>query len=117
MADNRRKDWTDTEFVKASLDRSRRLIRDSNYRKVYGITLEDYERLLARQGGTCAICHSTGRKAKARWNEHYLDVDHDHETGQVRGLLCRRCNILLGYYEKYRHLLNSLKQYLQREAT
>lgn len=50
-----------------------------------GVTLDDYDRMLAEQGGGCAIC---GAPPKTR----RLDVDHDHKTGQVRGLLCVRCN-------------------------
>jgi hypothetical protein len=50
-----------------------------------GLSLDDYERLLAAQGGGCALC---GRKPKTR----RLDVDHDHRTGKIRGLLCQRCN-------------------------
>jgi Recombination endonuclease VII len=57
----------------------------------YGLTEETYNALLERQNGTCAIC---GKKAK-------LNIDHDHVTGQVRGLLCHGCNALLGKYERY----------------
>jgi hypothetical protein len=53
--------------------------------KVYGLTAEGYDDLLARQGGKCAICR--GRPKSKR-----LAVDHDHKTGAVRGLLCSRCN-------------------------
>jgi Recombination endonuclease VII. len=52
---------------------------------------ELYERLLAEQGGVCAIC---GNPPKTR----RLHVDHDHKTGRVRGLLCYRCNRLLASY-------------------
>jgi hypothetical protein len=66
-----------------------------NHLKRYGITLEDYECLLAEQGGNCAICgnHPPDKGASR------LSVDHDHGTGQVRGLLCRRCNTMLGLIE------------------
>lgn len=54
------------------------------YKQVYGITVEDYDRMFDEQGGVCAIC---GNGTKRR-----LAVDHNHETGVVRGLLCPRCN-------------------------
>lgn len=53
--------------------------------KTYGITGDDYEALLKRQGGKCAIC-------RARPKSKRLAVDHNHTTGAVRGLLCSRCN-------------------------
>lgn len=53
----------------------------------YGLTVEDYERMKRQQRGRCAIC----RKKSDR-----LDVDHCHRTGQVRGLLCVRCNRMIG---------------------
>lgn len=57
-------------------------------RELLGVTDEQYERLLAAQGGGCAIC---GNPPKTR----RLHVDHDHKTGAVRGLLCYRCNRFL----------------------
>lgn len=53
--------------------------------KTYGLEAGDYDRLLALQGGRCAIC-------RARPKTKRLAVDHDHKTGVVRGLLCSRCN-------------------------
>lgn len=60
-----------------------------------GVSPDEYEAMLARQGGVCAICgrpemgrHGTGRKK--------LAVDHDHRTGATRSLLCSRCNLALG---------------------
>jgi hypothetical protein len=55
----------------------------------YGIPLERYESLLASQHGGCACC------GEADGGEH-LHVDHDHETGEIRGLLCRNCNTAIG---------------------
>lgn len=60
----------------------------------YGITLEDYEALLVKQNGVCAICEEECKTGER------LSVDHDHETGAVRGLLCRACNFRLGQIEK-----------------
>lgn len=53
--------------------------------RVYGITIDEYYRIAEIQGDRCAICGARPRKYK-------LAVDHDHETGQIRGLLCKRCN-------------------------
>jgi hypothetical protein len=52
---------------------------------VYGIDKAEYERMYALQDGKCAICRNTPRTRR-------LSVDHNHKTGQVRGLLCKRCN-------------------------
>jgi hypothetical protein len=59
----------------------------------YGITIEGYDRLLAAQGGRCAICGSTETKSNAR--KHFC-IDHDHKTGEIRGLLCMTCNSGIG---------------------
>jgi hypothetical protein len=50
-----------------------------------GVTDDEYARMLAAQGGGCAICGATPKTRR-------LHVDHDHKTGTVRGLLCHRCN-------------------------
>lgn len=60
----------------------------------FGLSIQEYEALLAAQDGRCAVCRRTpdqaGRKPKL------LAVDHDHVTGQVRGLLCTNCNTAIG---------------------
>lgn len=66
--------------------------RDWHLRASYGISLAEYNALLAKQDGACGIC---GRKPPFGKFEH-LSVDHDHTTGLVRGLLCGYCNSFLG---------------------
>lgn len=59
--------------------------RNRYLQKTYGISIAEYDRLLAAQSGRCAICRGlSGGKN--------LAVDHNHKTGEVRGLLCKRCN-------------------------
>jgi len=73
-------------------------------KRKYGITKEEYTRLLEKQNGTCAICHGT---------QHVrLDVDHCHSTGRVRGLLCRRCNLMIGHGRNDLNILKKAIQYL-----
>lgn len=73
----------------------------------YGLSLADYERCLDLQNGVCAIC---GRPPDKR----ALDVDHDHVTGRVRGLLCPTCNSSLGIVEDY---LDQALAYLAKYAS
>ena len=61
--------------------------------RYYGITLEQFDSMLEAQGGVCAICGSVNH------NGRRLDIDHNHKTGKIRGLLCQACNIRLGFLE------------------
>ena len=72
--------------------------------QTYGLTIEQYDALLAAQGGRCAICVGERR--------YRLNVDHDHATGLVRGLLCRRCNKLLRDVRDDRVVLGMAARYL-----
>lgn len=79
--------------------------------KRFGITLADEERMLAQQGGACAICRTAFEKTKAK------HVDHDHQTGRVRGLLCVRCNLGLGFFKDNEQRLLSAIEYLRTAGT
>lgn len=83
--------------------------RDLAYRRRYGITIDDYENMKALQENRCAICDSL--EPGGRRNE--FCVDYDHETGQVRGLLCAACNRLLDVLES-RHWRNLAEIYLNK---
>lgn len=81
----------------------------------FGITVEDYDAMFEAQGGVCAGCkkpetsldHHSGRSRR-------LAVDHCHESGRVRGLLCQRCNIAIGQVRDSADLLEQLAAYLRR---
>ncbi len=84
--------------------RRKPLVRADMLRKRYGLTLEQYDALLERQGGGCALC---GRQAASG---SHLHVDHNHTTDAVRGILCVICNRALGVVEYVG--LNKVTQYL-----
>lgn len=83
--------------------------RNLKYVTRYGITVEDYERILAEQHGVCNICLQ--EQTTARNN---LCVDHCHITGEVRGLLCDHCNVGLGRFKDDPELLLRAVEYLKR---
>lgn len=75
---NKRRYWNNPQS-----ERERHLVRK------YGVTQAAYDQMLAAQDYRCAVCRKTQERA--------FDVDHDHETGDVRGLLCTSCNRMIGH--------------------
>lgn len=67
------------------MDAKTRHARDLRLRRTYGITADQYDEMLDQQNGVCAICERPPKKMP-------LNVDHDHKSGLVRGLLCWTCN-------------------------
>lgn len=74
----------------------RRLKRHRHYVSKFGITLEQYEAQFAAQRGLCAICARPERAKDRAGVVRPMAVDHDHEAGENRGLLCHACNAALG---------------------
>ena len=84
--------------------------RQYNLKQKYGLTLDDYNNLFEKQEGRCAICG----KHQVEIARH-LDIDHDHNTGSIRGLLCPKCNAGLGYFESwYQKHIQQVTEYLVR---
>lgn len=81
--------------------------------KSFGITLEQYEEMFLAQGGVCAVCHEAETAGK-NGKPFRLAVDHDHETGKIRQLLCMRCNFMLGHIENNKLLLEALQAYIKK---
>lgn len=73
----------------------------------YGMTLQDYDAMLAKQGGVCAI-----HRGPNNINQPF-HVDHDHKTGKVRGLLCNNCNTILGHAKDSILVLEAAIRYLE----
>ena len=97
---------TAKEHYANNRERRKQAIYEAHLIRMYGITIDDYTKMLTKQKGVCFLCGKppNGKKFKR------LHVDHDHKTGEVRGLLCRGCNGLLGWYEAHKE---QLKLYLK----
>lgn len=91
-----------------NLGRVRKYNRNSYLSRTHKLTLEEFEALLSQQGNVCAIC-GTDTPGGGR---AVFSVDHDHETGQIRGLLCHGCNVGLGHFLDDPQLLLKAADYL-----
>ncbi len=80
--------------------------KDYNLFKNYGITLEQYNQMSEEQNGLCLICKQPSGNRK-------LAVDHNHQTGEIRGLLCMKCNLGLGMFRHNTLILFEAIKYLK----
>lgn len=88
-------------------------MRRGHLARKFGIDEDEYESLMHAQGGVCAICSQPETKV-SRGSVSALSVDHDHETGKIRGLLCSSCNVGLGYFRDDLELLSNAIDYLMQ---
>jgi len=75
----------------------------------YGLTQETFDAMLARQGGGCALCNAPAATTR-------IVVDHDHQTGRVRGLLCVSCNAAIGKLGDSAEALRYVVTYLEENT-
>ena len=80
-------------------------VREKHLKRKYKITLKDYDAMFLSQSGRCAICGKSQNRA--------FDVDHNHKTGQVRGLLCTNCNRMIGHAGDSSETLKCAAEYLE----
>lgn len=96
--------------AKLSPDEYKRKNREAWRRWRYKISTQQYEEMFRKQNGSCAICgyqYTDGR---------ILQIDHDHKTGEVRGLLCKKCNTYIGMIKENIEIIDRMKNYLNRVA-
>lgn len=79
----------------------------------FGLSMGEYDKMLAEQNGVCAICHQE-ETATRRGTVIQLPVDHCHTTGKVRGLVCDKCNKGLGHFLDDPEILRSAADYIER---
>ena len=83
--------------------------QSKNLEQLYGITLDEYNVMLEEQGGVCYICkHEPG--------ERRLAVDHNHETGNNRKLLCSKCNTALGLVNEDVNIMKQMINYIEEHS-
>lgn len=75
------------------IEHFKRKEREANLRANYGMTIHDFDVMLAEQDGRCAICMTPNPQRK--WH-----VDHCHDSGEVRGILCNLCNVAIGAFKE-----------------
>ena len=108
----RQRIWTEnnkerhSEQAKIWYNENKGRTRNSYLKRFFGISLDDYNELLEKQNGVCAICG--GKSGKRSFS-----VDHDHTNGKVRGLLCRGCNVGIGNLNDDPELLEKAIQYIK----
>ena len=74
----------------------------------YGVSEKDYEKMLEEQGGVCKVCGKFELRSKSK----YMVVDHCHTTGDVRGILCHKCNTALGLFNDDVDIMKKAIEYL-----
>lgn len=99
------------------LEQFKRTARERHLLRKYGLTLEQYNEMAVRQDNRCAICGEVENgKTRDGKSDLPLMVDHDHTTGEVRGLLCAPCNFLVGLLEANSSRYESAKTYLEQRG-
>ena len=88
--------------------------KNSRLKRIYNITLEQYDQMFEQQNGVCAVCKNP-EIAKNQHSLLRLAVDHDHETGKVRGLLCQKCNQAIGLMSENIKILKEAVDYLEKK--
>ena len=86
--------------------------RANNLKSKFGLTLDEYDTMLSDQGGACAICGTDTPGGHGRFH-----VDHNHDTGENRGLLCHHCNVGLGHFRDSIATLSAAITYLSTKGS
>jgi hypothetical protein len=115
---SRNRNWA-AELANARARRAtpegRRKLRNWRLKKDHGITLDEYEQMVSDQGGVCKICRRPPRGGRTH-HDQMLHVDHDHATGRIRGLLCRHCNVAIGFFDEDVEIITAAIRYIQQST-
>ena len=100
------------DYYQRNKERSKERSTKHHLKKTYGITVEEKDWLFAAQGFKCASCSSPEPGCKQGWH-----VDHCHETGTVRSILCNACNVSLGLMGEDAVRIRALADYIEKHKT
>ena len=95
------------KYVKSNREVTTKAHREWCIKNTYGLTLGEFDQMFEAQGGVCRVC------SKINLDGRRLYIDHDHKTGKVRGLLCHKCNSLLGFTDDNIDYLLKVIDYLK----
>lgn len=99
-------------LIPARQEQIKKTARRSYIKRTYGISLEDYEDLIIAQNSVCAICEKDLSSLSGR----ELHIDHCHDSGKIRGILCSHCNVGIGNLNDDIDLLYAAIDYLSKEG-
>jgi len=111
----RKKYKTQKEWKEKNKDRCAEYNRKSNLKINYGISLEEYNNILNKQNGGCALCGMT-QEESLKIDGRHLCVDHCHNTGINRGILCSNCNRGLGLLKDNVDIFKNAIEYLEKQS-
>ena len=101
------------EYVRNWRNENRDKVREYKLKARYGITPAEYQKMYEEQNGVCAICEQPETLLHQNGNTRRLVVDHNHETDEVRTLLCTSCNLMVGNSLDNPELLEKAAAYLR----
>ena len=98
------------EYYKKDPEKFKKRLRIANRKYAYGLSEIDFQGLLLRQDNKCAICRTDNNKGVS------FSVDHNHDNGKIRGLLCNQCNRGIGLLKENINILTSAIKYIEQDG-
>ena len=115
MEAHKNRKFCSNECLRMSISVSQRETGRESQLRIYGLTVDQYDAMLAAQDGVCAICKSPDPNGRS--GSTYFVVDHDHATGDVRGLLCAPCNSGIGLLQDSIIVIEQALEYLRAHTS
>lgn len=103
--------WKQGSCKPCLIKKNNKVAQKNHLKRKYNLSLEEFNEKLQNQNYCCALCGKTQEEEKSN-----LCVDHDHETGKVRDLLCRVCNRALGLFKDNPQLLRLAAEYIEKHG-